>query len=360
MRRIGPAALLGAGLSAGLLALGQPALSQERLQITIASGHPEVFLWVKHMHETFIPTVDAALAETGEVEIEWTEAYGGTLMKLGSEAEAMRTGLVDVAMASGVFDPATMGILNITYAMPFGPTDPRMVTEAVEDAMTSTDGLIEQIAAESGVVYIGGGVAIDGYNIASTAPLRTRADMDGVKIGGAGPNLAWLDSTGAVGVQGSYVTFYNDIQTGVYDGNIGWMTANVPAKLYEVAPYWNRTDFGAMYIGGMGVSEMRWDGFSDATKDAFRAGAAAYADAFFAEQSERYDAAEATLAENGGEVVEMDPAERQAWIDEMANPVAAWRDAAAARGEPVDALLTAYRDNLAEAGFTFPRDYLAE
>lgn len=335
-------------------------VAQETIRMTIASGHPEVFLWVKHMHETFIPTVDAALAEAGEVQIQWTEAYGGTLVRLGSEAESMRSGIIDVAMASGVFDPAGMGILNITYAMPFGPIDPRMVTDAVEQALYSTDGLLDQITDETGVVYIGGGVSIDGYNIASTRPIRTRADMEGMRIGGAGPNLAWLDSTGAVGVQGSYVSFYNDISTGVYDGNIGWMTANVPARLYEVAPYWNRTDFGAMYIGGLGISQDRWDSFSETTQAAFLAGAEAYAEAFFEEQAQNYANAEATLLENGGEEIPMDPAERDAWINGMANPVTAWRDAALARGEPVDQLLTAYQANLAEAGFTFPRDYLAE
>lgn len=337
-----------------------PATAQETIRLTIASGHPEVFLWVKHMHESFIPAVNAALAETGEVTVEWTEAYGGTLVKLGSEAEALETGIADLAMATGVFDPAGMGILNITYAMPFGPTDPVMVTEAVETALYSTDGLLEQITEETGVVYIGGGVSIDGYNIASKRPIRTRADMAGMKIGGSGPNLGWLDSTGAVGVQGSYVTFYNDISTGVYEGNIGWMTANVPARIYEVAPYWNRADFGAMYIGGLGISERVWEEFSEETRAAFRKGAEAYAAGFFAEQAERYAAAEQTMLDNGGEIVEMDPADRQAWIDAMKNPVAAWRDTALARDEPVDEMLATYRDTLAEKGFTFPRDYLAE
>lgn len=344
----------------GLSGLAAPALAQETIRITIASGHPEIFLWVKHMRESFIPAVNAALAETGEVKVEWTEAYGGTLVKLGSEAEALETGIADMAMASGVFDPAAMGILNITYAMPFGPTDPVMVTEAVESALYGTEGLLDQLASETGVVYIGGGVSIDGYNIAATRPIRTRADMAGMKIGGSGPNLAWLNSTGAVGVQGSYVTFYNDISTGVYDGNIGWMTANVPARLYEVAPYWNRTDFGAMYIGGLGISQRVWDGFSEKTREAFRKGAQAYAAGFFKEQAERYAAAEKTLIDNGGEIVVMDPADRQAWIDGMANPLTAWRDAAVARSEPADALLVAYRDALAEKGFTFPRDYLAK
>ncbi len=343
-----------------LLTSGAPVTAQETIRMTIASGHPEVFLWVKHLRETFIPTVDAALAESGEIEIDWTQAYGGTLIKLGSETEAMQNGIVDIAMASGVFDPAAMGILNITYAMPFGPTDPVMVTEAVEDALMSTDGLLDQLADTTGVTYIGGGVAIDGYNIAATEPFKTRADMDGLRIGGAGPNLAWLDTTGAAGVQGSYVTFYNDISTGVYDGNIGWMTANVPAKLYEVAPYWNRVDFGAMYIGGIGISVDRWEGFSDTTKAAFREGADAYAAAYFEEQAARYESAEQALVEGGGKQVIFDPADREAWIQEVKNPTAAWREAAMARGEPVDALLNAYQENLAAAGFTFPRDYLAE
>ncbi len=343
-----------------LLGWNATAYAQETIRLTAVSGHPEVFLWVKHIKDTFIPTVNAELAKTGDVKVEWTEAYGGTLVKLGSEAESMRSGIADVAMASGVFSPAELGILNLTYAMPFGPTDPEMVTNAVEGALTGTEGLLDQIAEETGVVYIGGGVAIDGYNIAATKPLKSRAEMKGMKIGGAGPNLAWLDSTGAVGVQGSYVTFYNDIKTGVYDGNIGWMTANVPAKIYEVAPYYAKVDFGAMYIGGLGISKTRWDDFSDSTKAAFRTAAKAYSKAFFAEQNARYEAAKTKMLENGGQIIEFPAAERDAWITEMANPVTAWRQAALARNEPVDELLGAYVGNLKQAGFTFTRDYLSE
>ncbi|WP_238367342.1 C4-dicarboxylate TRAP transporter substrate-binding protein [Mesobacterium pallidum] len=353
------AAFRSAALAALLAGTALPA-SAETIQVTVASGHPAVFLWVKHLGETFIPTVDAELAKTGEVEIEWTEAYGGTLMKLGAEADSMRDGIVDIAVASGVFDPAQMGILNVTYAMPFGPTDPRMVTEAVEEAFANTEGLLDELAEASGVVYLGGGIAIDGYNIAATKPFTSRADMEGIKIGGAGPNLAWLDTTGAVGVQGSYVSFYNDIKTGVYDGMIGWMTANAPSKMWEVAPYFNKVDFGAMYIGGLGISQDRWDSFSDETKAAFRTAAAAYQDAYFNEQAARFDAAQEAMIAGGGEIVEMAPEARSAWIAEVKNPTTAWRAAAEARGEPAEAVLKAYQEALAKRGFTFERDYLAD
>ena len=353
-------ALLGGAAAVAVAWAAGPAAAQETINLTVATGHPEVFLWVKHLKETFIPTVDAELAKTGKVKINWTQGYGGTIVKLGSETEAFQQGIIDVGQMSGVFNPATMGLLNLTYAMPFGPPDARGVTAAVEAALTETEGALAKLEEATGVVYIGGGIAIDDYNIASTKALSKIADMNGVKLGGAGPNLAWLASTGAVGVQGSYVTFYNAIKTGVYDGNIGWMTANVPAKLYEVAPNWNQTHFGAMYIGGLGVSKQQWDTFSDETKAAFKTAAAVYTKAYFDEQEARYEAAKKTLIDAGGKIVEFDPAERSTWIKSLPNPTTAWTKAANARGEPGKKVLEAYRDKLKAAGFTFERDYLAE
>ena len=352
--------LLGGAAALALLAGVLPASSQQSINLTIATGHPEVFLWVKHLKATFIPTLEAELAKSNEVKITWTEGYGGTIVKLGSEVEAFQQGIIDVGQMSGVFSPAQMGLLNLTYAMPFGSTDARAVTTAVEKALNETEGALAKLEETTGVVYIGGGVAIDGYNIASTKAFNKLADMQGVKIGGAGPNLAWLAGTGAVGVQGSYVTFYNDIKTGVYDGNIGWVTANVPAKLYEVAPNWNQVDFGAMYIGGLGVSKQQWDTFSDNTKAAFRTAAAAYTKAYFDEQEARYEAAKKTMTDNGGTVVVMDAADRESWIKQLPNPTTAWAQAAEARGEPAKKVLEAYRDNMKAAGFTYVRDYLAE
>jgi TRAP-type transport system periplasmic protein len=350
------------GVTAAVALLSGPvtAWSQQTLRLTVATGHPEVFLWVKHLKTTFIPTLAEKLAERREVKIEWTQGYGGTIVKLGSEAEAFQQGIMDVGQMSGVFSPAQMGLLNMTYAMPFGPADPRAVTNAVETALTETKGALGTLEGATGVVYIGGGIAIDDYNIASGKAFRRLADLSGVKLGGAGPNLAWLNGTGAVGVQGSYVTFYNDMKTGVYDGNIGWMTANVPAKLYEVAPNWNLVNFGAMYIGGIGVSKRVWDTLSDNTKAAFRAAASAYTKAYFDEQDARYESAKKMMIEKGGKIVDFDPAERKAWIKQLPNPTTAWIKAAEARGEPARKVLEAYRDRLKSAGFTFLRDYLAE
>lgn len=352
----------GAGLlalSVSALALAAPAGAQTTLRLTAAMGHPEVFLWVRHIRETFIPVLAEELARAGEVQIEWTEAYGGTLVRLGSELESFQSGIMDLGQVSGVFDPAGAGIFNVSYAMPFGPTDPVLVTEASEHALEAS-GALEIFREATGVVYIGGGVSIDGYNIGANRPLASLADMNGLRIGGAPSNHAWLNGSGAVAVHGAYTSFYNDIQTGVYSGHVGWITASAPARLYEVAPYWNQVGFGSMYIGGLGVPQDRWDGFSESTRQAFLTAAAAYTEAYHAEQAARYEAGRAAHEAGGGSFVDMDPADRDRWIATMANPTHGMVAAAEGRGEPGRETLEAYRDYLAERGFTFARDYLAE
>ena len=38
--------------------------AQEQIKLTVAAGHPAIFLWVKHLKESMMATVDAELAKT--------------------------------------------------------------------------------------------------------------------------------------------------------------------------------------------------------------------------------------------------------------------------------------------------------
>jgi len=317
----------------GLGMLPQLATAQESMSLTFAGGHPEIFLWEKHVRKTFIPVLTEELAKIGELDIKWTQAYAGTLVKVGSEVESFQQGIMDVGHMSGVFNPAQLGLLNVSYAMPFGPADPQLVTKAVEKSLWDNPKILSQMEQAVGIKYIGAGFAIDGYNIAATRPIANLSDLDGMKIGGAGPNLSWLRTTGAVGVQGSYVSFYNDTKTGVYDGHIGWLTAHAPTKMYEVAPYWNKVGFGAMYVGGLGVRLELWESFSKETQQAFLNAATAYTEAYFAEQTVRYEGALAALDKAGSTTVVLDAGDRSQWIAQMPNPTIDWQASSEARGE---------------------------
>lgn len=340
-----------AGIAAAGLALAAPAGAQEQIKLTIAAGHPSIFLWVKHLKESFMATIDAELAKAGKYKIAWNEAYGGTLAKIGSELETMQQGISDVGIVATVFQSAKMPLNNVTYFVPYGPTDANVVTGAIDKVQT-----LPELAAEwtkYNLVYLAG-FAIDNYGIATSFPIAKLEDLKGRKIGGAGPNLAWFKNTGAVGVQGSLNTFYNDIKTGVYDGAIAFITSAVPAKLYEVAPHFTVVNMGAMYAGAVAVNKSRFDKFPDEVKAAFRKGAAAYRDAYIKEQTARIAAATEAWKNGGGRMTELPPVEQARLVKAIPNPTVEWIKQAGPNARKV---LAAYMDAVRATGFKFQRDF---
>ena len=331
-----------------------PAAAQESIKLTVAAGHPAIFLWVKHIRESFLPIVDAELAKTGKYKISWTEAYGGTLAKIGSELETMQQGVSDLGIVATVFQSGKMPLNNVTYFVPFGPPDANVVTKSIDYVQGLPE--LTQEWARNGVVYLAG-FSIDNYGIVTNVPIAKLTDLKGKKIGGAGPNLAWFKNTGAVGVQGSLNSFYNDIKTGVYDGAIAFVTSAVPAKLFEVAPHMTQVDFGAMYAGAVAINKNRFDRFPDEVKSAFRRASNAYKASFLAEQTARIQSSTDAWQKAGGKIVRLDPAEQARFVKLIPNPTKEWIKQSEAKGLPARKVLSAYMESVRATGFTFPRDF---
>jgi TRAP-type transport system periplasmic protein len=347
--------MLRGGLAAAgiVLALSAttPALAQESIKLTIAAGHPPIFLWVKHLKESLMATVDAELAKTNKYKIAWTEAYGGTLAKIGSELETMEQGISDLGIVSTVFQSGKMLLNNVTYFVPYGPADANVVTAAIDKVQARPELTAEW--TKYNLVYLAG-FAIENYGLTTNFPLAKMEDLNGKKLGGAGPNLAWLKNTGAVGVQGSLNTFYNDIKTGVYDGAVAFITAAVPAKLFEVAPHYTVVDMGAMYAGAVAINKSRWDKFPDEVKAAFRKGADAYKQAYLKEQTARIVGATEAWSKSGGKMSTLPASEQARMVKAIPNPTVDWVKQAGATAKPV---LTEYMDAVRATGFKFPRDF---
>ena len=337
--------------AAALVALAAPAAAQEQIKLTVAAGHPPIFLWVKHLKESFMATVDAELAKSGKHKIAWNEAYGGTLAKIGSELETMQQGISDVGIVATVFQSAKMPLNNVTYFVPYGPADANVVTGAI-DKVQALPELVGEWSRHN-LVYLAG-FAIDNYGLATNFPIAKLEDLRGKKIGGAGPNLAWFKNTGAVGVQGSLNSFYNDIKTGVYDGAIAFITSAVPAKLNEVAPHFTVVNMGAMYAGAVAVNKARFDKFPDEVKAAFRKGADVYKQAYIKEQTARIAAATEAWKKGGGKLTELAPAEQARLVKAIPNPTEEWIKQA---GPTAKKVLAAYMDAVRATGFKFQRDF---
>jgi TRAP-type transport system periplasmic protein len=345
---------LWASTALALVAMAGGASAQEAVRLTIAAGHPPPFLWVKHLKESFMATVDSELAKTNKYKVTWNEAFGGTLAKIGSELETMEQGISDVGIVSTVFHSAKMTLNNYNYFVPFGPGDANVVSKANAEVQKHP-ALVKEWERYS--LKFLGGFAIDNYNIMSTQPITKVEDLNGKKISGAGPNLNWIKNTGAVGVVGSLNDWYNGIKTGVYDGGMIFPTALIPGKFYEVAPHYNVMDLGAMYAGSLAINKPRYDKLPAEVRQAVDKGAEAYGVNFLKEQTDRVQASYEAWEKNGGKVHRMSAEERAKLVKLVPNPAADWVKANQDKGLPAKEVLTRYMDEVRKTGYKFVRDW---
>lgn len=334
------------------ISIATPVNAQEVIKVTMASGQPAVFLWVKHLNQTFIPVVNAELAKAGRYKVAWNEAYGGTLAKGGSELETMQHGISDAGAVVTAFHSSKMPLNNLTYVVPYGPTDANVVMKAMDSVQR-----LPELTAEwnkYNLMYLGG-FAIDDFNLVTRFPVNAMKDLIGKKLGAGGNNLAWLRNTGAVGVQGNIVDHYNNAKTGVADGAIGFLTSAVPAKLYEVMPYFTEVNMGSMYVGAVAVNRDRWSKFPEEVKDAFRKAGIAWQVAYHAEQGKQLEAALGAWTQGGGRIAKLTPAERLKLINAMPNLASIWINQAG--GAPAKKVLGVYMEQIRATGFKFLRDF---
>ena len=343
-----------ASMSVAMLA-AFPAAAQQEIKITVSAGHAPVFLWVKHLRESFIPAVNRELAKDGKYKITWNEAYGGTLAKLGSELETIEQGVSDMGIVGSVFHPGKLPLQNVSYAAPFGPLDPRVVSKVMNE-MHEKIPAMKKAWEKYNQVYLCG-FGLDGYGIFGAAPVQRLEDLRGKKFGGAPTTHAWIKGSGAVAVAAGLPAFYNDVKAGVYNGVLVFPTGGVAAKLYEVAPVYTETGFGAMSAGGVSINKGRWDKFPPEVRAAFKTGCGEYEAGYSKEQFVRAVAALDTIKANKGSVAVMSEAERVRVAKSIENPSKAWIESAAKAGFPAKEVLKAYMDAARKEGHKFPRDW---
>jgi TRAP-type C4-dicarboxylate transport system substrate-binding protein len=342
------------GLAVSTLA-AVPMAQAETLNVTVVAGHPPVFRWVKHVSQTFIPAVNAALEGTGTT-INWSEQYGGSLAKVGDELEAVEEGLAEIGMVSSLFDPAKLAVQNVTYFTPFVQSDPNLVSEWMDELQNSNEAM-KAAWADNGLEYLGAATGIDDYLLMTNFPINSISDLEGRKIGAPGPAVNWLKGTGAVGVSGNLTTYYNEIKTGVYDGVIVFASAALPGKLHEVAPYITKIGFGAQYAGGVAANKDWYDSLSPVVQKALKDAAIANRIAYHQDLDASVTKFLGIMESQGATVTEVDQAFREEWVAGMDNVAMLWAEKLDSQGMDGTGVLKTYMDTMRAAGATPVRNW---
>src|SRR5512137_1550268 len=107
---------------------GAPA---ETFRLTIGAGHPvDASAWITSMRDYLQVEVKKQVESKTPHKIEWVEAYGGSIAKLGEVLEAIESGLMDIGDVHIPFEPAKLMANTFSYFIPFGTTDILVATKA--------------------------------------------------------------------------------------------------------------------------------------------------------------------------------------------------------------------------------------
>lgn len=244
-------------------ALGSAGVSAEEFRLRIASGHPAVATYVKLMNEFFVPEVTARVAARTKHKVSFVEGYGGSMIKVTDTLEGVQSGIIDVGGYCFCFEPSNLPLHAFQAMLPFGPmeaTKSLKVARAVYDQVPYMSKVFEDKYNQKLLALI----ADNGYNLGTSFPWKTVADLKNHKIAGAGLNLKWLEYAGAVPVTGTLPEAYTSLQTGVFDGWIMYPSAWIQFKLYEVNKYYTEIAFGSITWHGLTMNKAK---FSRLPKD---------------------------------------------------------------------------------------------
>ncbi|WP_339952267.1 C4-dicarboxylate TRAP transporter substrate-binding protein [uncultured Albimonas sp.] len=344
--------------SAWLLALGLPAAAQETIPLTIVAGHAPVAMGVALLRDHFIPEVDRILAESGDYQIEWTQAYAGSVADYNGVLEAVEDGIADLGYVPHLFEADKLPLEQITYITPFGTDDLPKLMEVIEKLHQELPELDAAWARHNQRVLAP--VGIDAYHLLTSFPVESLSDMDGHKIGTAGLALNWLKGGEAIPVALALPTFYNSMSTGLIDGILTFETAITPYKFHEVAPYITKANFGAQYGSALTINLDVWETLPDPVKAALTEASESYmdvvAEAYYTSGAQSLEAAAAA----GATVSEFPEARRRAYAEKMPNVAMEWARALDAKGVSGTRTLETYMRLSREAGIEHARDWSQE
>jgi C4-dicarboxylate-binding protein DctP len=348
--------LSGGMVGVAVLALAAP-VSAETFTLRIGSGHPSgPSVYVTDVEKFFVPEVTRRVAEETDHEIVFVEGYGGSIAGVAETLEAVQNGILDIGAYCICFEPAKLFLHNFPYYAPFGPEDSAQAMQAVRATYDQVPWLNEQFKSEYGQELLGLH-GWDNYHVGTTDPWETVADLKGVKIAGAGPNLPWLEYAGAIPVQSTLPEGYLSLQTGVYNGWLMFPSAYLGFKFYESAPNYTLVGFGAMPVNALTVNERTMASLPEDVQKILREVGRAYEDQSGASLNAGQKRGLDGLAANGATIRTLDPAVRAEWANSLIGFPQLQATDANGRGMPGTEVMNTFIAAVAATGYSWPISY---
>jgi C4-dicarboxylate-binding protein DctP len=346
----GPKAFAGIAALSLFLSMLPPSSvgAAESIRLIAVDSDSSTSLWVRVFLEHFIPEIDRRLGVTGNYEIEWNPAFGGTLAKPRGVLTTLQYDLADIGIVTTPYHPDKLPFYSLPYITPFVSNDIGLISRTMTD-LTNKYPQVKAGWGNYNLHYLTSAGSIDTYNIVLTDPVESIEDLQGTKVGGVGLALLFLDGSGAVGVGSALPDWYNNMATGLMNGAVVWPEAAAAYRLYEVAPYMLDIRFGGAASKAIAVNKRTWDRLPEEVQMVIQEVANDYRDQLALETDRISSRSREVFNEQGGVTVPVSEDQRRVWASNLPDLAGEWVKVMEEAGLPGREILADYmqimRDN---------------
>lgn len=270
----------------------------------------------------------------GKVEVQTFP--GGTLLGAREMYDGVRRGVADIGLGSPAYDPGRFP-LSAGYTLPLG------LESATQASLTYWDVIQEMEPKEfEGYKIIALFTNEPGY-IQSRRPVRSLADLKGMKLRAVGSAVPVMEALGAAPVGMPMPSVPEAVQTGVIDGVVTGREVLHDFKLAENLGYVTDYRLGVVTFAAV-MDQKRWERLPDDVKkviDGLGREMALWTSRYFEQAVER--ALEWSKKNHGLEILSLAPGEAREWDQRLRPIVDQWEKEASAKGLPAGKFLERVR-----------------
>ena len=323
----------------------------------IGSGHPKgPAPYVTMMSDFFAAEVKKRVEEQTDHTVNFVEAYGGAIAGVADTLESVQQGILDFGGFCVCFEPSKMFLHNFPYYLAFGPQKSSDAIAAARMVYDENPWLEQVMQDDFGQVFLGLGVW-DNYHLGTKEAWTTVDELKGIKIGGAGPNLPWLEYINAIPVQSTLPEGYLALKTGVYTGWLMTPSAYNGFKFYEPAPYYTLIGFGAMPVIALTVNKKKLDSLPEEVQEIILEVGAEWEKRNGDAMDEVQANGLAQLKENGAIITELPDEVRAEWAQSLAEFPKRQIAEAESRNLPGMDVMQSYLEDAKTVGHEWPYEY---
>ena len=334
--------------------------SADSFTFRIGSGHPKgPAPYVTTMSDFFAAEVKSRVAERTEHKVEFIEAYGGAIAGVADTLESVQQGILDFGGFCICFEPSKMFVHNFPYYLAFGPQKSSDAIAAARSVYDENPWLEQVMQDEYDQIFLGLGVW-DNYHLGTKEDWNTVEDLKGIKIGGAGPNLPWLEYVDAIPVQSTLPEGYLALKTGVYTGWLMVPSAYNGFKFYEPAPYYTLIGFGAMPVIALTANKAKMESLPQEIQDIIYEVSSEWEAKNGAAMDKVQDFGLSKLKENGAIIKSLPEDVRVEWAKSLAEFPKTQAADAESRGLPGLKVMSSYIEASKAIGHVWPVEYELE